>query len=161
MTLFVIQAFCRFLSVLKSLLFSRNILWSISWASCAQDEIEKVVILWLDVILYFLKFDIRCVFHRSCKLLLDALCITNLSAPFGKTKFLHFIAVLDPNPHGSAMILVDWIRIQVRKNDSQKKRKKVKKCIVLILSAGCSFLRARGFSCSLDVLRGGLLINIM
>jgi hypothetical protein len=87
MTLFVNQDFCHFLSVLKSLFFSRNFLWSISWASSAQDEIEKVIILLLDLILYFLKFDIRCLFHRSSKLLLHALCITILSAPFGKTGF--------------------------------------------------------------------------
>ncbi len=34
----------------------------------------------------------------------------------------------DPYPHGSALVLVGWIRTQVEKNNLQK-RKKVKKCI--------------------------------
>jgi hypothetical protein len=70
MTLFVNQGVCRFLSVLKSVFVSRNFLWSISWASCAQDEIEKVITLWLDLVMYFFKFDICCVLHRSSKLIM-------------------------------------------------------------------------------------------
>jgi hypothetical protein len=49
-----------------------------------------------------------------------------------------------------------WIRIQEGKYDPQKK-KKINK--FHFLSAGCSVLRAEGFSCSLDVLYGGLGIN--
>jgi hypothetical protein len=37
------------------------------------------------------------------------------------------------------------------------KKKKLRK--ILFLSAGCSLLRAEGFSCSLDVLYGGLGIS--
>jgi hypothetical protein len=29
----------------------------------------------------------------------------------------------DPDPHGSALILFDWIRFQVGKKDPQKKKK--------------------------------------
>jgi hypothetical protein len=60
-----------------------------------------------------------------------------------------FFSVLDPDPHGSALILVSWIRIQELKNVPQK-LKKVKK-FFMFLSAGCSLLRAEGFSYSLDV----------
>jgi hypothetical protein len=44
----------------------------------------------------------------------------------------------------------DWIRIQAGKN-----RKKFINFSFEVL-AGCSLLRAEGFSCSLDVLYGGL-----
>ncbi len=50
------------------------------------------------------------------------------------------------------------IRIQEVKNDPEK-LKKVN--IFMTLSVGCSFLRAEGFSCSLDVLYGGLSISKM
>jgi hypothetical protein len=48
---------------------------------------------------------------------------------------------------------VGWI--QEGKNDPQKE----KKLRFMIGSAGCSLLRAEGFSCSLDVLHGGLGIS--
>jgi hypothetical protein len=53
-------------------------------------------------------------------------------------------------PHGSTLSLVSWFRIQESKNGPQN-FKQAKK----ILSAGCSLLRAEGFSCCLDFLYGG------
>ncbi len=70
-----------------------------------------------------------------------------------------------PDPHGSALIWVAGsgsgsafkkrirIRIQEGKNDP-KNRKKYR--IFKFWSAGCSLLRAEGFSCSLGVLYGAL-----
>ncbi len=51
-----------------------------------------------------------------------------------------------------------WIRIRIQedKNDSQKKKKLRN---FSFWSAGCSVLRAEGFSCSLDVFYGGLGIS--
>ncbi len=57
--------------------------------------------------------------------------------------------------------LSSWIRIHIQiadpdpgKNMTQKNRKKDK--IFICWSAGCSLLRAEGFSCSLGILYGGL-----
>ncbi len=52
-----------------------------------------------------------------------------------------------------------WIRIQEGKNYSPKIEKKVRYGNFMFLSAGCSLWRAEGFSCSLDVLYGGLGIS--
>jgi hypothetical protein len=56
---------------------------------------------------------------------------------------------------GSALILVGWIRLRIQegKNDPKKLGKREDS------SAGCSLLRAEGFSCGLDVLCGGLVIS--
>ncbi len=66
---------------------------------------------------------------------------------------------------GSAWIRSCWIRIRIQIADpdpgGQKwPQKTVKKDRIFIFwSAGCSLLRAEGFSCSLGVLYGGLGIN--
>ncbi len=36
-----------------------------------------------------------------------------------------FCSVVDPDPHGSALILVGWIRIQEGKNDPQTKSEEI------------------------------------
>jgi hypothetical protein len=49
---------------------------------------------------------------------------------------------MDPGPHGSALIIVGWIRIQMGKNDHQRKQTKEEMyCFEVI---GCSLLRAEG-----------------
>ncbi len=72
----------------------------------------------------------------------------------------------DPDLHGSALIwavgsgsaykLRIRIRIQEGKND---KKNRNKDRIFIFSNAGCSLLRAEGFSCSLGVLYGGLGIS--
>jgi hypothetical protein len=62
------------------------------------------------------------------------------------------ISVSDPDPHGSALILVGWILIQEGKKDLQEK-KKVQKFHVL--QCWMFSFEGEGFSCSLDVLYGG------
>ncbi len=54
--------------------------------------------------------------------------------------------------------MASWIRIRVQegKNDPQNRKKFIN---FLFWSSGCSLLRAEGFSCSLDVLLGGLGIS--
>jgi hypothetical protein len=47
---------------------------------------------------------------------------------------------MDPDPLGSALTLVGWIRIQVNKNDPQKKGEEIF-CFEVI---GCSLLRVEG-----------------
>jgi hypothetical protein len=49
-----------------------------------------------------------------------------------------------------------WIRIQEGKNDPQKYKKLIS---YIFCSAGCFLLRAEGFSCSLEVIYGGLGIS--
>jgi hypothetical protein len=61
--------------------------------------------------------------------------------------------VPDPDPHGSAFILVGWIRIQEGQNNPQKRRK------FKFRGARCSLLRNEDFTCSLEVLDGGLRIS--
>jgi hypothetical protein len=65
---------------------------------------------------------------------------------------------VDPNPRGSVLILAGWIRIQAGKIDPLKMRKGKK---FLVLKCWVSFLKAGGFSCSLDLPLGGLGINIL
>jgi hypothetical protein len=62
---------------------------------------------------------------------------------------LLYSSVADPDPHGSAFLLVGWIRIQEGKNDPQKKNKVNQ----------FNFLKrwmfsSEGVSCTLDVLLG-------
>ncbi len=75
-------------------------------------------------------------------------------------------AIWVPDPHGSALIWVAGsgsgsafklrIRIQEGKNDTQKRKKSR---IFMFWSAGCSLLRADGFTCSLGALYWGLGIS--
>ncbi len=72
----------------------------------------------------------------------------------------------DPDPHGSALIWVAGsgsafkLRIRIRSRRAKMTHKNRKKYrIFMFWSAGCSFLRAEGFSCSLGVLYGGLGIS--
>ncbi len=58
---------------------------------------------------------------------------------------------------GTALTLVGWIRIREDKNDPQNLKKMEE--YLMFWSAGCSLLRAEGFSCSLDFLQGDLGIN--
>jgi hypothetical protein len=51
---------------------------------------------------------------------------------------------MDLDPHGSALIMVGWIRIQVNKNDPQKKGGGGKEEIYCFEVIGCSLLRAEG-----------------
>jgi hypothetical protein len=64
------------------------------------------------------------------------------------------IYISDPDPHGSALVFIGWIRIQKSKNDPLKK-KTVKKFHVL-LKCWMFFLRDGGFSCSLNVLHSAV-----
>jgi hypothetical protein len=52
---------------------------------------------------------------------------------------------------GSALVLIDWIRIQVGKN----------KEMICIANAGCFLMWARSFSCTLDVRHEGQGIIIL
>ncbi len=74
-------------------------------------------------------------------------------------------------PHGSASILFGWIYIRIHFGNScgsgfgsmwakmtHKKRKMWRN--VLFWSAGCSLLRDRGFSCSLDVPCGSIGLHL-
>jgi hypothetical protein len=66
---------------------------------------------------------------------------------------------VDPDSHGSALI---WVFAgsgsgSRRAKMNYKYRKKLR--IFMFWSAGCSFLKAEGFSCSFCVLYGGLRIN--
>jgi hypothetical protein len=65
-------------------------------------------------------------------------------------------SVVDPAPYRSALILVGWIRIRflLVKNNPEKR----KKCINLL---DVLFWGREGFSCSFDVLLGGLGIAIL
>ncbi len=81
-------------------------------------------------------------------------------------KCLLNIRVSDPDPHGSALIWVAGSGSAFncgsgsgsrRAKMTHKNRKKSR--IFMILSTGCSLLRAEGFSCSLGVLYGGLGIS--
>jgi hypothetical protein len=69
-------------------------------------------------------------------------------------------SVLDPNPDWIRIQSGQWIRIRNPDPDPEgqklthKNKKKLRNFI--FWSAGCSLLRAEGFSCSLDVLYGGL-----
>ncbi len=67
-------------------------------------------------------------------------------------------SVVDPDQHGSALVLIG--RIRILDPGGSKMGQKYKKCRnFMFWSAGCSVLRVEGFSCSLDVLHGGLRIN--
>jgi hypothetical protein len=63
-----------------------------------------------------------------------------------------YIRVVDPNPHGSAFLLVGWIRILDDRGPEKVKKFKIS-------SADCYLLRDKAFSFSLDVLYGGLRIS--
>jgi hypothetical protein len=66
--------------------------------------------------------------------------------------------VVDPDPHGFA---IDSGRLDSdpERLDPHKRKKEEKK--IMFRSAGCSLLRVGGFFLSLDVLHGGLGINIL
>jgi hypothetical protein len=69
------------------------------------------------------------------------------------------ISAADPDPHGSALSLVSWIRIRIGNADPDLGRRKWPTKKEKRLIAGCSLLRAGGFSCGLGVLLGDLGIN--
>jgi len=55
--------------------------------------------------------------------------------------------VVDPEPDGSALTLVSWIRIRIQEGESTHRNEKMWRNF-LFRSSGCSLLRAEGFSCS-------------
>jgi hypothetical protein len=67
---------------------------------------------------------------------------------FGSRLNRDLVRSVDPDPES------ERIQIQECKNDTHKKGKKFH-----VLKCGCSLLRAEGFSCSLEVLYGGLGIS--
>jgi hypothetical protein len=61
----------------------------------------------------------------------------------------------DPNPDGSALTLVGWIRFRIQ--EGKKTHKNVRKLrSFMFRNAGCSLLRGESFCCTLDVFYGGL-----
>ncbi len=117
------------------------------------------------LILLFCDFFWTFFFGKWCKCTFKKYCSNKQKNFFFKLVFSWRlegrVSEPDPDPHGSALIWVAGsgsafkllIRIQEGKNDPQKLRKYR---IFRFWSAGCLFFKAKGFSCSLGVLYGGL-----
>jgi hypothetical protein len=51
-----------------------------------------------------------------------------------QAKATFHVVLMNPDPHGSLLILVGWIRIQILGKMSQEKRKKLRNVIIELLN---------------------------